>query len=31
MHGFFNMTAISGAAREAIADAGKWAAEILNR
>jgi acetyl esterase len=31
VHGFFNMTAISGGAREAIADAGKWAAEILDR
>lgn len=31
MHGFFNMTAISGGARDAIADAGKWAAEVLNR
>ena len=31
VHGFFNMTAISGGARDAIAEAGKWAAEILNR
>lgn len=31
VHGFFNMTAISSGAREAIAEAGKWAAEALNR
>lgn len=31
VHGFFNMTAISPGAREAIAEAGKWAADILNR
>jgi acetyl esterase len=31
VHGFFNMTAISSGARDAIAEAGKWAAEALNR
>ena len=31
IHGFFNMTAISGGARDAIADAGKWAAEVLSK
>lgn len=29
IHGFFSMTAISAAAREAIADAGRWAAQTL--
>jgi acetyl esterase len=29
VHGFFNMTAISSAAREAAADVGKWAAGVL--
>lgn len=31
VHGFFNMTAVSAGAREAITEAGKWAGEILNR
>jgi acetyl esterase len=31
VHGFFNMTAISSGAREAIADAGRWAGDILDR
>jgi len=31
VHGFFNMTAVSGGARDAIVEAGKWAGEILNR
>jgi acetyl esterase len=31
VHGFFNMTAVSRAAREAIEAAGRWAGETLNR
>ena len=31
VHGFFNMTAISSRARDAIVDAGKWAADTLSR
>lgn len=31
VHGFFNMTAISPGARDAIAEAGKWAGETLHR
>jgi acetyl esterase len=31
VHGFFNMTALSTGARDAIAEAGRWAGEILAR
>lgn len=31
VHGFFNMTALSAGARDAIAEAGKWAGETLRR
>ena len=31
IHGFFNMTAVSSGARDAIVEAGKWAAEILSK
>lgn len=31
VHGFFNMTAVSAGARDAIAEAGKWAGDILRR